>query len=816
MKIERHASAALVIASVLVGASDAHAQPAAAGATESHDLEEVVVTARKRDETSLSVPVTLTALGSKELERYAVSSLKDVAALVPSLIVNQTISGGGGAVYLRGVGTTNFTNPSLDQTVTIDLDGVPVSRGNILRVGQYDTQQIEILKGPQAVFFGRNAPAGVISITSASPTDRFEAMARAGYEFYARQKFGEAMVSGPVSDTLGLRLFARYDDTDGYFKNQVKLALPANAIRPNTVFPMSSDRGPQNTTKFIRLTADWKPTDRFSVLAKASYTDAKNDGLATLKQKYHCPLGREAWDSPVYGAMLGTASNPALLRALAVDDCTLNRNISPGGINPATIANSPQPQLDPDGGLIEEVTLASVEMKYDVTPSLQFTSVTGYFLTNEQFWFTATYGAPDAAFVDLYNQGFYRQFTEEVRLTTNFTDSPFNGMIGAYYEDAFFHNYVQNLAVAPRNIFDFNIPGRVWAAFGQATWKVTPTLELGAGVRYSSERRELDLTRDGVLQPVANRSKTWENTSPEVTLTWRPRETLTLYGAYKEGFKSGGYAAGISGNAPPLPASPLRDFLFQPESVSGYEFGLKTAQLDNSLRFNIAYYDYDYTNLQVNSVDFSGGSPIIRTSNAAAANVKGVEADMNWRPEQVEGLTLRASVNYNRARYKQFISPCYVGQTIAGGCNILPAGGVFTSQDLSGRPLTNASDWNATLGYHYERDVGEGDLVFGVSTDLAHRSKYYAMPDQNPFSLQKAATFLDASLNLKRDDGGWEVALIGKNLTNVLRVIDAGTVPGTGFGTGTAVGVSADLNGNTTYGRTIMIQFTLRPSAWNN
>src|SRR5690606_4667607 len=180
----------------MMSAASAAAQesaPAGAPAIEagSETASDIVVTARRRDETSIAIPVAVTALGQAQLERMSVTTFSDLASLVPSLKVGEVSGGIGGTIVLRGVGTTAGSNPSFEQTVSVNLDGVQISRGSTLRLGQIDMERIEILKGPQALFFGKNSPAGVISIKTADPGDSLEVIARTGYEFNADEVRGD-------------------------------------------------------------------------------------------------------------------------------------------------------------------------------------------------------------------------------------------------------------------------------------------------------------------------------------------------------------------------------------------------------------------------------------------------------------------------------------------------------------------------------------------------------------------------------------------------------------------------------------------------
>ena len=180
-------------------------QPATAPGGDEGDI---LVTARQRSETLISVPVAVTAVTATQLARTGASDVIRIAQLAPQVQIARSASGGGASFVIRGIGSQP-QEPNLDQTVAINIDGVLINRGRVAQLGMYDLQQVEILKGPQALFFGKNSPAGVISIISAAPTDTLSGYAKAGYEFEARERFVEGAVSGPLGGGFKARIAAR-------------------------------------------------------------------------------------------------------------------------------------------------------------------------------------------------------------------------------------------------------------------------------------------------------------------------------------------------------------------------------------------------------------------------------------------------------------------------------------------------------------------------------------------------------------------------------------------------------------------------------
>ncbi|MBI1180210.1 MAG: TonB-dependent receptor plug domain-containing protein, partial [Alphaproteobacteria bacterium] len=173
--------------------------------------ETIMVTARKTAETLQEVPVTVSVVGGKDLARFNYDKIENLTTRIPTLNVQTGGSGSGAQVTLRGVGSSNISD-AFDSAVALNYDGVMISQMRVLQSAFFDVQQVEVLKGPQSLYFGKSASAGVISIKSANPTQDWEMGAKASYEFEEQGYTGEAYVSGPLNDKVGVRLAARYNN----------------------------------------------------------------------------------------------------------------------------------------------------------------------------------------------------------------------------------------------------------------------------------------------------------------------------------------------------------------------------------------------------------------------------------------------------------------------------------------------------------------------------------------------------------------------------------------------------------------------------
>ncbi len=288
-----------------------------------------------------------------------------------------------------------------------------------------------------------------------------------------------------------------------------------------------------------------------------------------------------------------------------------------------------------------------------------------------------------------------------------------------------------------------------------------------------------------------------------MTLTWRPTSEMTFYGAFKTGYKSGGFSNGYT----LVIGSTADDANFDSEKAEGGEIGAKFNLMSDTLRINLAAYRYTYKNLQVNV--FDAASTSFKVANAAAARTTGLDIDFIYAPPAVEGLTLRGAYNYNKGIYTDFIGACYAGQRPAQGCTERPNNGIPTSQDMSGVSLIFAPRHSGNVGFSYDWAVG--DLFRATLTsDMRFTSAYEAEGLHRPDGRQKGFVTLDASLTLYDDDRGWEVSVIGQNLTNKFYTAGSGDRPLTGSGTGTAAGIPADLTGTLGKPRQVGVQLTYR------
>jgi outer membrane receptor protein involved in Fe transport len=754
-------------------AATAEAPRPAAGAPE-----EIVVTARRREETLTSVPVVVSALSAQDIARYKADDLTKIGELTPTVIIGAYKSNGGGSIAIRGI-SSPANQTGFEQAVSVAIDGVQTSDGRIAQLGFFDVRQVEVMKGPQALFFGKNSPAGVISVATADPTDEFEVSAKAAYEFEGDEATIEAAVSGPLGENFGGRLAVRYRNLDGWLTNTARpianpfynaaTGAPAGAAQ----LPGAAVRRPGDEDLLGRLTLEGEFSERVDTKLKVFHGRTKGDGPGVASQNIGpCPTG--------VPRMYGVADPNA--------DCKADDRTTVGDV-PLAIAQTIR-GVSTNGVPEDELTATMGSFDVDVNfDAVTLSLTTGYSKTDYR-WFggfdQTTYS--QLAFANVTTN---REFSQEVRLSSDLS-GPLNWMAGAFYQDTALSLYDDvklndgsYSAAANRYVTYEDLgtqDGRTTSAFGQLMYRITDTVELAGGLRWTSEKKDFRKTNlygigafdttttafpgSDELGYLKGRFED-DNVSPEATLTWRPSYRQTVFVAYKTGFKSGGFGL----TTPLQRTTRLEAVDFESEKAKGFEIGAKGMFLDDRLRANVAVFNYRFENLQVNS--YNPTLVAFTINNAGAVKQRGIEADVNFQATEL--LTLRAAAAYVHARFEDFTGQCY-GYTFATGttrptavpppnCEFLNSTALTLQQRYDGRAPARSPDVAGNAGFTLDVPVG-GAYKLGVTGDAFYSDSYYAAETMAPTTLQDSFWRLNASVSFGAADDRWSVALMGRNLTD--------------------------------------------------
>lgn len=766
----------------------------------SAQLEEVLVTARKREEPVRNIPVAVTIVTGRDMENYNLKRLQDVTELTPQLMIFRGGSGNAAGISVRGI-SPNTSSIGLEQSVAVILDGVYYGQGRFINDGLFDAAQVEILKGPQALFFGKNATAGAINIRTNDPGDEFEMLGRVGYEVKAEQVYTEGVISAPVSDKLGLRLAVRYANMfGGYAKNE---AGPGTYAGLPVLAPKDPD-WPGSTEMLARLTLLFTPSEDLTIRLKSSYSAYDSVSTSATTELRSCPFSGESQVQPGV-ACTGDwkyAENPFPV-ALAATNPLINRK---------------------DGELFDDYVSYGFtgDVEYDTDIVSLTTTINYQHLRNNWGGDFDSSGAP-AVYAGEWTG--FNAFSAEFRgLTT--LDGPFNVMLGMYHQstkrkfdqDVIFAGAFNAAAEDPTDQYTAYekhsaTDGSTYALFGQLIWAITDAVEFTGGARYTHETKnsffEQPYVNPGFLflftEGRVDDNQKWNDISPEATITWEATEDLTVYGAYRQGFKSGGFS--ISGILGAISGS-KEDFAFDREKSKGFEGGVKASLFDNSLQVEVEAYHYKFIDLQIDF--FNSPTFAFITENAGVAKTTGAELQFHWAPPETEGLLINGSIAYNDGRYGDFIAPCWAGQTPTQGCTIIdPTGAAVPKQQLAGHPRNLAPEWALALGVDYDRPISD-NLVLGVSLNGSYRSSFSTNAFDHFDDYQKGYFMMNAAIRLGGDGDSWQFSVIGKNLTNKYAFFQSGDSPSSGGGTGTAAGFSADRRSTANVPRTVAFELSVR------
>ncbi len=781
----------LICSAAILGGGAAITPAYAQEEAEVDDERIIIVQARKQSETLQETPVTVTSLGADTLDRFQVNEVADVVSRIPALNVQVGGSGAGGQISLRGVGTTNIS-AAFDSAVAFDFDGVSISTMRLVQASFFDVEQIDVLKGPQSLFFGKSASAGVFSVRSANPTANWEVGGKASYEFEEEGYTVGGYISGPVSDTLGIRLAAQYQDIDKYV--ELEAGTPS-------VFA-DSGKGLKN---FVgRLTLQWDPVDNFSANLKLNYNHNEGDSLLGHSD---IDCGANGVADDVFLAVPGVsiASNST---------CDIQDGLYPhpdGHPSLQVIAPGTTGADRYNGQSYNETNtfFARLAMDLDVTDSLTLSSVTGILdLENEHLDHFSYVGIlPDGSPGGLpapFSDGL-QQYTQEIRLASDF-DGMFNFMVGGFWEsrsqplqtsqNAFIATFIfpDSRGITYDWVADRATKSEALSFFGSVSLDITDQLELSGGLRWTDEQKThrtsfpvvhnaltfLNGVIGGLGLVVPEGFQTGpikfsdSNISPEVTIKYQATPDLNIYASYKTGFKSGGIDNSILPTAALQFVTPgfgtdaerqaaLDSIVFDSETAKGGEIGAKAILANGTFRINTAAYYFVFDDLQVQN--FDGAAVRFLTINAGELTTKGFDVDWVW-DTPLEGLSFSGALGYTDAKFTDtFISSDPDG--IPGNADDV---------DLDGRRAARAPKWSGNVAVDLVVPMGD-TLEFGLNGNAAYSGSYFAgNNDFNDF-VQDSYVSLDAAVSVGDSDGKWKLSLIGVNLTDELWANTVGDRP---------------------------------------
>ncbi len=716
------ATVALCVASAPVLAQEAE------GATTDQGLEEIVVTAQRREENLQRAAIAVSAVTGDTLTKQSISQATDITRLVPALQIAPASSLT--QIYLRGIGTFG-ANAFAEQGVAFNLDGVYLSRPAAPAALFYDLERLEVLKGPQGTLYGRNATGGAINLITVKP----KIGEASGYISGEYGNYNAIKTSGainvPVSDIAAFRFSGQYVDRDGFYNDGY------------------DDENSTALRGQFRL--DTGDNFNMNVMVDYGHVGGKGSGgtiVPLLDGKRR--LGPS--DPAVIAAYVAQPPSPPVPQIIARDD-GYQDNTYYGGVITANL----------DLGFAQ-LTVIPAWRKTD----LDFVSYASSFL------------------IDVTEVS--DQSSLEARLANQ--SDKLKWVLGAYYftEDTSANQRYDQGSNGTRILSELQT--RSYAVFGEATYSVSDRFRVTGGLRYTSDNKQqvteahtlpfvgfvppafpnfipiiLDLRTDATSDVNFNKT-TWK-----AGVEFDAADHSLLYATVATGFKSG------------ILYSALGDNFSAPERMTAYTVGSKNRFFDNTLQLNVEAFYWDYKDQQVSHLapvqvaSTPGGpifGPVFKTENAGSATIYGLEAEVLWQPSRADLFSVNLQYLHTKYDNLQYQAYSVTGPAPVIGCAVTPTALIGASPaarvfdvDCSGRPLVNAPKWVVNAGYDHSFDLGgSGKIIAGIDTRI--ESSRYLSLDFLDVSSQSSYMMSNARLTYETASGKMSITAFVNNLENEL------------------------------------------------
>ncbi len=761
-------------------------------------LEEVVVTAQARTESLQDVSVSMVAMSGERINELAINKMEEFTMNMPAVTVAQNPIGN--FLFIRGVGTPG-TNQGIEQSVATFHDGVFFGRHQLSRSPFMDLDRIEVLRGPQSILFGKNTVGGALSVHTARPTDEFEGSVQAMYGSYGETEFN-GVLSGPLTDTLRGRIAYRKYDYDGYLEN---------------VLTGEDAMGRDDET--IRASLQWDASDNITVDLKWETSEfVQNESITQLGRVAEDPYNATAAGiTALNTASVAFATGTDGVESIDDERAVVNdggATLVALGIVPAGTPGFPNQKEGSDNSV--DSGRLGIDWAID---GHTLTFVTGY----------AGYDYVDVCdcdfaalpFIEVDASEDYEQWSQEIRLTSD-VGGTFDYIAGLYYQSAdLYYRSAEAFGVAAlaplpnvTRTYDFDQTQETMAVFGSLTWNLTDTARATFGLRYTDETKEVDRRLDksftggwdvssavgapagtfaygstaaeydrfeAELAPVAavydaalwgdtgllgtyehqfdGRKRSEEFVDYYLNVEYDLSGDTLLYASVSTGVKGGGFDARFLKESDTERADL---FEYEEEEALAYELGFKTTLLDGNMRLNGAIFRNEVSDAQVSIFDGATGFVVV---NAAEIISQGLELDLQWAA--TDNLILSAATSFLDSTYDQWdTAPCWAAQQIDPSHPEYTPGCVGGFRDASGDNTQFSPElaYNVNLDWRIPLTDGlESRAVLNVN----YSDEFATVGDLDPLiGFQDEFTMVDVRISIGSPDGTWEVAALGKNLTD--------------------------------------------------
>jgi len=781
-----------------VAAQDAGTPPAAT----SSGIEDIIVTAQRRQEAVQDVPIAISAFSAASLEAKGITNTLSLIGYVPNMFgSNNTGLGSANAYYLRGLGNTE-TIATFDPPVGTYVDDIYLSRQNGNNFSFFDVERVEVLRGPQGTLFGRNTTGGAVAVIMKRPAEEFGGFVEAGFGSYDRYMV-RGSVDLPLGEKLQMKLSAYYQDDKGYVKNTT-----------------TDQRTNDSDMAGLRLAIQLKPVENLTWNTSIAYMESNGENIANFECDPRNPTdcsGRFSTTGLLTNRRLAGAPQYTLPISGRKANNTLGNEVA------TTLLTS---NIEWAG---ENHTLNLITGIVDMSQIFAMDFADGRGLPNIASANPPVRGFANGGF-SILNDGSHQQFTQEIKLTGNFANGFLDYVAGIYlYDESNTTDFADLFTLdlfggIPLLLADRLLANNTTAKAGyvQVDANFTEQLTGTVGIRYTDEEKTFSIrdnrgacvvnpapisclnnnivASNGAAVPLEQRTKIW---TPRFAVNYKPNDDVLLFASATKGFKSGGWNARGTRRDTLLP--------FDPEIVWSYEAGVKSEWMDNRLRVNVTGFVIDAQALQtpsafVNPVD---GSVTFITQNFADYENKGLELEVTAQP--LEGLSLYFNLGWQDDKYKvsDTLSPNQFGikavrQQQADCLAQLAAGRIPLSPGLTNAPDCGAGivtvngdiatpvrtpDWTMAFGGSWDVPIPSAGIRVVPSVNFVYRSELEtgtagatiwtgASPPAfngtvfptNPFggefitgSRTSAHWLVNAALAVRTDDDNWTLSLECEN-----------------------------------------------------
>ena len=699
-------------------------------------LDEVVVTATRREERLQDVATSAVAFSAEDLRELRILQPLDLAEQTPGLLAKYGPNGlATVGFYVRGVGINDFTG-TVDPSVGIYVDEVFQPTPDMLNFAVYDIARVEVLRGPQGTLYGRNSTGGAINFITAKPTEEFEGFARAGYGRYDTFSLTGA-VGGPIADTVRARLAASVisaSGSDGYALNR-----------------FTGDELGKVDSIAVRTQIEFQPGDDFMLRLSYNHGDSEQEMPLLQHVGTRDPGNLGAICAPV---IAGSVDEGACVDGLGYFD-------DDGDIYTGDASVDPNLDLESD-----DVTMT---INWNVGRAT-LTSITGYAEFSKRQ--SQDIDASPAVAADNFTFNDVESLSQEIRLISD-TSFKYPWIIGANYGktdiDWFQTIDLTDLAGIPTSNGAVQ-ETETWALFGQMTFPLTEKVDFVGGLRFTNETR--DWTGATFIGTFANLADAYASGAPRLSqlplpagdpgeggpldfptsidedkvdfsavLRFRPTADSMYYVSVSEAFRSGGYSSAVIFSQAALEP-------YGPETLRSYEIGTKLALANDRLRFDASAFFYDFEDFQATFVRATEASA--RLQNAGDVEIQGLEASITWLP--IDNLTIGLGLSLMDS---EIVKTDVVLPPLDGG----------PDSTIEGNEIPNAPTYTTNGRVRYQWPVG-GTLAMSAQADFHYVDEHFLEPNNREYLAEDGYFVANARLSLLAQDERWSVSAWVKNLTD--------------------------------------------------